>query len=128
MVFLAGLHATIGLFLALGVGFLSLAALPGLFRPLSPWVYRSLRLFAWMAILQVALGFGLMALGLRPREGLHLLYGLLLAAGLHYLGGLEPGGWFYRGLRTPPRRPEVYVALGLLFALGLTLRVYATGG
>ena len=51
---------------------------------------------AWVAILQVLLGFLLFLQGLRPKDGLHLLYGLLLAAGLHYLGGLEPGGWLDR--------------------------------
>jgi len=80
-----------------------------------------------VAILQVALGFALFLAGLRPKDGLHLLYGLLLAAGLHYLGGLEPGGWFYKGLKEPPKRPELFVALGLLFAVGLVLRVYLTG-
>lgn len=80
-----------------------------------------------MAILQVLLGFLLFLQGLRPKDGLHLLYGLLLAAGLHYLGGLGPGGWFYRGLKDPPKRPELFVALGLLFCVGLVLRVYLTG-
>ena len=89
--------------------------------------YAFLRGVAWVAILQVLLGFLLFLQGLRPKDGLHLLYGLLLAAGLHYLGGLEPGGWFYRGLKDPPKRPELFVALGLLFCVGLVLRVYLTG-
>lgn len=107
---------------------LALVGIGGFFRPLPPWFYAFLRGVAWVAILQVLLGFFLFLQGLRPKDGLHLLYGLLLAAGLHYLGGLEPGAWFYRGLKDPPRRPEVYVALGLLFALGLVVRVYVTGG
>ena len=45
----------------------------------------------------------------------------------HYLGGLEPWGWFYLGLKDPPKRPELFVALGLLFCVGLVLRVYLTG-
>lgn len=122
------LHGLLGLLLLVGLPLLTLAALPGFVRPLPPWVYRGVRALAWVAILQVLLGFLLFFLGLRPKEGIHLLYGLLLAAGLHYLGGLEPGGWFHRGLKDPPRRPEVYVALGLLFALGLGLRAYFTGG
>lgn len=124
---LAALHALLGLAMAFWLPLLALLALPGLWRPLPPWLYRLLRGTAGLAILQVVLGFLLFFLGLRPKEGLHLLYGLLLATGLHYLGGLEPGGWFHRGLRRPPARPEVYVALGLLLAVGLVLRAYATG-
>ncbi|BCP98713.1 hypothetical protein TthHB5008_18120 [Thermus thermophilus] len=122
------LHASLGLFLLVAVPALALVGLLGFFRPLPSRFYAFLRGVAWVAILQVLLGFLLFLQGLRPKDGLHLLYGLLLAAGLHYLGGLEPGAWFYRGLKDPPRRPEVYVALGLLFALGLVVRVYVTGG
>lgn len=121
------LHALLGVFLLLAVPALALVGLWGFLRPLPSRFYAVLRGVAWVAILQVALGFLLFFLGLRPKEGLHLLYGLLLAAGLHYLGGLEPGGWFHRGLKDPPKRPELFVALGLLFALGLVLRVYFTG-
>ncbi|MDW8017860.1 hypothetical protein, partial [Thermus sp.] len=121
------LHALLGVFLLLAVPALALVGLWGFLRPLPSRFYAGLRGVAWVAILQVALGFLLFFLGLRPKEGLHLLYGLLLAAGLHYLGGLEPGGWFHRGLKDPPKRPELFVALGLLFALGLVLRVYFTG-
>ncbi|WP_243028383.1 hypothetical protein [Thermus albus] len=121
------LHSLLGLFLLVAVPALALVGLWGFWRPLPGRFYRVLRGTAWVAILQVVLGFALLWAGLRPKDGLHLLYGLLLAVGLHYLGGLEPGGWFYRGLKDPPRRPEVFVALGLLFALGLVLRVYFTG-
>lgn len=127
MTALALLHGVLGLFLLVAVPALALVGLWGFFRPLPSRFYTALRGIAWVAILQVALGFGLFLLGLRPRDGLHLLYGLLLAAGLHYLGGLQPGGWFYQGLKEPPKRPEFFVALGLLFALGLVLRVYFTG-
>ncbi|BFH75300.1 hypothetical protein TthTF19_04550 [Thermus thermophilus] len=121
------LHASLGLFLLAAVPALALVGLLGFFRPLPSRFYAFLRGVAWAAILQVLLGFLLFFQGLRPKDGLHLLYGLLLAAGLHYLGGLEPGGWFYRGLKDPPKRPEVFVALGLLFCVGLVLRVYLTG-
>ena len=121
------LHASLGLFLLVAVPALALVGLLGFFRPLPSRFYAFLRGVAWVAILQVLLGFLLFLQGLRPKDGLHLLYGLLLAAGLHYLGGLEPGGWFYRGLQDPPKRPELFVALGLLFCVGLVLRVYLTG-
>ena len=121
------LHASLGLFLLVAVPALALVGLLGFFRPLPSRFYAFLRGVAWVAILQVLLGFLLFLQGLRPKDGLHLLYGLLLAAGLHYLGGLEPGGWFYRGLKDPPKRPELFVALGLLFCGGLVLRVYLTG-
>lgn len=127
MTALMSLHALLGLALLLMVPALALVGIGGFFRPLPPWFYAFLRGVAWVAILQVALGFALFLAGLRPKDGLHLLYGLLLAAGLHYLGGLEPGGWFYKGLKDPPKRPELFVALGLLFAVGLVLRVYFTG-
>ena len=121
------LHASLGALLLLAVPALALVGLQGFFRPLPGGFFRALRGVAWVAILQVALGFALFLADLRPKDGLHLLYGLLLAAGLHYLGGLEPGGWFYKGLKDPPKRPELFVALGLLFAVGLVLRVYFTG-
>ena len=121
------LHASLGLFLLVAVPALALVGLLGFFRPLPSRFYAFLRGVAWVAILQVLLGFLLFLQGLRPKDGLHLLYGLLLAAGLHYLGGLEPGGWFYRGLKDPPKRPELFVARGLLFCVGLVLRVYLTG-
>ena len=121
------LHASLGLFLLVAVPALALVGLLGFFRPLPSRFYAFLRGVAWVAILQVLLGFLLFLQGLRPKDGLHLLYGLLLAAGLHYLGGLEPGGWFYRGLKDPPKRPELFVAPGLLFCVGLVLRVYLTG-
>ncbi|WP_347240851.1 hypothetical protein [Thermus sp.] len=121
------LHASLGLFLLVAVPALALVGLFGFFRPLPSRFYAFLRGVAWAAILQVLLGFLLLPQGLRPKDGLHLLYGLLLAAGLHYLGGLEPGGWLHRGLKDPPKRPELFVALGLLFSLGLVLRAYFTG-
>lgn len=124
LVFLHSLLAMVLLVVVLG---LALVGIRGFFRPLPPGFYRALRGTAWVAILQVALGFALLGVGLRPKDGLHLLYGILLAAGLHYLGGLEPGGWFHRGLKDPPERPERFVALGLLFAVGLALRAYFTG-
>lgn len=127
MAALASLHGLLGLALLLMVPALALAGIWGCFRPLPSRFYALLRGAAWVAILQVLLGFLLFLQGLRPKDGLHLLYGLLLAAGLHYLGGLEPGAWFYLGLKDPPRRPEVYVALGLLFCVGLVLWVYFTG-
>jgi hypothetical protein len=127
MALLLQAHALLGLLLLILVPLLALLGLLGFFRPLPSRFYAALRLAAWVAIGQVALGFLLFLQGLRPKDGLHLLYGLLLAAGLHYLGGLEPGAWFYRGLKDPPKRPEVYVAVGLLFAVGLVLRVYLTG-
>ena len=114
------LHASLGLFLLVAVPALALVGLLGFFRPLPSRFYAFLRGVAWVAILQVLLGFLLFLQGLRPKDGLHLLYGLLLAAGLHYL-------WFYRGLKDPPKRPELFVALGLLFCVGLVLRVYLTG-
>ncbi|TBH21108.1 hypothetical protein [Thermus thermamylovorans] len=128
MAALVFLHALLGLFLLVAVPALALVGLLGFFRPLPSRFYAALRGAAWVAIFQVVLGFVLFLGGLRPQDATHLLYGLLLAAGLHYLGGLEPGGWFHRGLRNPPRRPEVFVALGLLFAVGLAFRVYFTGG
>jgi len=127
MALLLQAHALLGLLLLVLVPLLALLGLLGFFRPLPSRFYALLRGAAWVAIAQVALGFLLFLQGLRPKDGLHLLYGLLLAAGLHYLGGLEPGAWFYRGLKDPPKRPEVFVAIGLLFAVGLVLRVYFTG-
>ncbi|WP_232822453.1 hypothetical protein [Thermus sediminis] len=120
-------HALLGVLLLLLVPLLALYGLLGFFRPLSSRFYAFLRGAAWVAILQVVLGFLLFFQGLRPQDGMHLLYGLLLAVGLHYLGGLQPGAWFHRGLKDPPKRPEVFVAIGLLFAVGLVLRVYFTG-
>ena len=127
MALLLKAHALLGLLLLFLVPLLALLGLLGFLRPLPPRFYALLRGAAWVAIAQVVLGFLLFFQGHRPQDGMHLLYGLLLAAGLHYLGGLGPRGWFYQGLKDPPKRPEVYVAIGLLFAVGLVLRVYFTG-
>lgn len=73
---------------------------------------------AWVAILQVLLGFLLFLQGLRPKDGLHLLYGLLLAAGLHYLGASEPGGGSTGASRTRPSAPSFSWPWGFSSAWG----------
>lgn len=48
----------------------------------------------------------------------------------HFLGGLEKEGWFYQILNDRSKRaPETgpWVAVGMLLALGLLLRVFVTG-
>ncbi|WP_041657753.1 hypothetical protein [Marinithermus hydrothermalis] len=119
-------HAALGYALVPALVLLFLWALPSLSRTPSPRFFRALRGVAWGAILQVATGFILFLLaGLRPLP-LHLLYGILSATVLHFLGGLEPGGWFYAGLKHPPRQVGPWIFAGLLFALGLSVRAVTT--
>lgn len=102
------LHASLGLFLLVAVPALALVGLLGFFRPLPSRFYAFLRGVAWVAILQVLLGFLLFLQGLRPKDGLHLLYGLLLAAGLHYLGGLRARGVVLPGPQGPAQAPRAF--------------------
>lgn len=128
------LHTFLGIFLFIGGFVLTLWALPfswGKSREPSRSFFRALRGLAYLAILQVLLGFFLLFQGLRPKDPLHLLYGVLLATVWHFLGGLEKEGWFYqilneRSKRVPKTGP--FVAVGMLLALGLLLRVFVTGG
>jgi hypothetical protein len=122
------LHAFLGIFLLIGGLALTLWALPFFFRDPPRPFFRALRGLAYAALAQVLLGFLLLFLGLRPQNPLHLLYGTLLATVWHFLGGLERGGWFYQSLKTPPAQTGPWVAGGMLFALGLLMRVYFTGG
>lgn len=108
MTALALLHEVLGLFLLVAVPALALVGLWGFFRPLPPRFYVLLRGTAWVAILQVLLGFALFLGGLRPKEGLHLLYGLLLAAGLHYLGGVAAWRLVLPGPKGTPQTPGVF--------------------
>ncbi|MER3536399.1 MAG: hypothetical protein C4298_04810 [Thermus sp.] len=123
------LHEFLGIFLFISGLALTLWALPSLFREPSHRFFRALRGLAYTAVFQVLLGIGLLLfLGLRPRDPLHLVYGTLLATVWHFLGGLEKDGWFYQSLKNPPARTGPWVAGGMLFALGLLIRVYLTGG
>lgn len=128
------LHAFLGIFLFIGGLALTLGALPfflGKSREPGRSFFRALRGLAYVAILQVLLGFFLLFQGLRPKDPLHLLYGVLLATVWHFLGGLEKEGWFYQILSNPSKRAletGPWVAAGMLLALGLLLRVFVTGG
>ncbi len=84
------------------------------------------RFLAWTAILQVSVEVLLGLFGLR-NGWLHLTYGVLAAALLHFVGGLEaPQGWFRRSLNRPPERVGPYLFWASFIALLLSLRFLAT--
>lgn len=88
--------------------------------------FRAFRFLAWSAIAQVLLELLLGIFGLR-NTWLHLTYGVLAAALLHFVGGLEaPQGWFRRSLNHPPEKVGPYLFWASFIALLLSLRFLAT--
>ena len=70
--------------------------------------------------LQAAIGAALLISGHRPKDMLHLIYGVapFLALGLAYS---------YSG-RAEPRRESLTLGVAALFTFGLIIRAYTTGG
>lgn len=75
-----------------------------------------------VVVLQGAFGIVLAAVGARPQDGLHFLFGPLTLLAL-------PGArWIAAGQRTSQRSRAVTIALGWVVTLGLSLRAVGTGG
>jgi hypothetical protein len=111
--------ATLGLLV--GLTFYAVFSLRWLIREPTPKGFGVFRFLAWLAIVQVVLEV-LIAGG----RWLHLSYGVLMAVLLYCVGGLEPGGWFYKSLAKPPAKVGAYVFWASFIALLLHLRFIGT--
>lgn len=79
------------------------AAIPLLVREPARWQLIFFKALAYTAALTVLLEFLL-----RRPSWLHASYGVIAALLLACVAGLEPGGWFRRGLPKPPERVGQY--------------------
>lgn len=68
---------------------------------------------------QAIIGLLLLVSGARPRDSLHILYGIVPFLALGY-------AFTYAG-RMKPRRESLTLGLAALFTLGLIIRAYSTG-
>lgn len=118
LVWIRGL-ASLGLFV--GLTFYTVFGLRLLIREPTAREFRVFRLLAWLAVVQV-----LMDLLLSNGRWLHLSYGVLMAGLLHFVGGLEPGGWFHKSLAKPPSRVGAYLFWASFVGLLLHLRFIFT--
>lgn len=111
------------LFLALAAG-----AHAAFRRPLPSWFWRLAVVVAAIVALQVVLGVAALASGMFPRRGLHLLYGVLVAATAVIQIGLRPGGFLRRRYADALATGEARI-LGLvcLTAFALVARAWMTG-
>lgn len=75
-----------------------------------------------LLVLQAAAGIVLAALGARPQDGLHFLFGPLTLLSLPVARGLA------RAPSWTPRARAIAVAAGWVVTLGLGLRAVGTGG
>ena len=107
--------------LVVGLTFYAVAALRLLAREPTANEFRVFRLLAWLAIVQLV-----MDLIISRGNWLHLTYGVLIAALLHFVGGLEPGGWFHKSLAKPPSKVGAYLFWASFVALLLDLRFIFT--
>ncbi|PZA07593.1 MULTISPECIES: hypothetical protein [unclassified Meiothermus] len=123
LILLRGLAALV---LLVGLALFALLGLRLLLREPTAREFRVFRFLAWTAIAQVGLEVVLGVFGLR-NTWLHLTYGTLTAALLHFVGGLEaPQGWFRRSLHRPPEKVGPYLFWASFIALLLSLRFLAT--
>ena len=107
--------------LVVGLTFYAVFGLRLLIREPTANEFRVLRLLAWLAMVQIV-----MDLIISRGKWLHLTYGVLIAALLHFMGGLEAGGWFSKSLAKPPTRVGAYVFWASFVALLLDLRFIFT--
>lgn len=91
-------------------------------HPIGPSYRGSLRIAEGLILAQVVVGAIVFLSGApRPRIGLHYLYGLVILLALPAAETLGPQWW--KG-----RRETLVVAVGCLFAFGLSVRAAMTGG
>jgi hypothetical protein len=98
-------------------------------QPLEGAFFRRLRWVQLAMLVQPASGVALWALGLRPRDPVHLVYGAVLVAILLLQRGLAPGRPFRQAVEADwgRRLNEGYVYAGLsAFACLMVLRAIST--
>ncbi|MDQ3751636.1 MAG: hypothetical protein M3333_01925 [Actinomycetota bacterium] len=114
-------HAAGGMLLFGVTGVFALAALVlivlGGARPWFEWARRAL---TWLVLLQLGLGALLFATGDRPAEGIHVLYGALVA-------GVLPAAHAFSS-EAPAKARAGVLAIAAVFTLGLLWRLLSTGG
>lgn len=125
------LHASTVLIYVPLVGNLLLALVAGgcavLRRPLPGWFWTATAVLVAVLAFQIAAGLALLAGGARPRRGLHVLYGVLVALTALAQFGLRPRGFLrrYGVLESGEART---VALIWLTQGALIARGWMTGG
>ena len=91
-------------------------------RPIGPSFRGSLRIAEGLILVQVVVGAIVFLSGApRPKISLHYLYGLVILLALPAVETLGPQWW--KG-----RRETLVIAVGCLFAFGLSVRAAMTGG
>lgn len=93
-------------------------------REVPTWLWWIYGLGSVLVLLQAASGIALYLSGARPLTGLHLVYGLLSAAGAVAAFGIRPGGFLGS---VAGRRTTRAVTLLSLTVTALLLRAYTTG-
>lgn len=95
-----------------------------------PQIFWTILLLALVIlVIQVAAGIVLTAGGVRPKVGLHFVYGILVAGTAIVQFGIRPGGFLRRSMARDPttfREPR-FLALICLTQAALLLRAYTTG-
>jgi|SRR5579884_29280 heme A synthase len=69
--------------------------------------------------LQAVIGLAMLVSGFRPRDTLHILYGIAPFLALGYAFGYSP--------RMKPRNESLLLGVAALFTFGLIIRAFTTG-
>jgi hypothetical protein len=97
-------------------------------RPLPAWFWTATLLVIAVLAIQAAAGLILLAAGARPRRGLHVMYGVLVAGAAVVQYGLRPGGFLRRRYGAAFEASEARtVALICLTQFALIARGWMTG-
>lgn len=125
------LHASTILIYAPLAGNLFLALVAGGYafmrRPLPSWFWSVTLLVIAVLALQVLAGLVLLAGGVRPQRGLHVMYGALVAATAVVQYGLRPGGFLRRRYSEFEKSEARTLALICLTQFALIARGWMTG-
>jgi hypothetical protein len=97
-------------------------------RPLPNWFWAATTVLVAVLAVQLAAGLLLLAGGARPRRGLHVLYGVLVALTALAQFGLRPGGFLRRRYGALEGGEARTVALIWLTQFALIARGWMTGG
>ncbi len=98
-----------------------------LFREPSAGQFGFFRGLAWLAIFLVLFELLSPFVSRTRPGGLHLTYGVFTATLLHFVGGLEQGGWLRGSLKNPPEHVGPYLFWASLVGMLMALRFIATG-
>lgn len=114
------LHGLIGMVAFFGAMlFVAIAAVMTRLSRGHVWLDRLVRLFEALLVVQVAIGALVYLSGVRPAEGIHLLYGLVILAALPLASSFASD--------APPRPRSAVLTVGGLVVLLLAWRLLSTG-